>query len=314
MSNEMTMFLALMDTIHDFSNTSRMKNSNETDEITQSIGSTAFLIDFLMLGLFHDKFRSLIGLDINKSYIQKETNCESIPYTNPNTKEQNANLKTFKPSKTIDEMICKQFYLPTYAERILYRSEEPEELMKDILMEYLQKERNQVYHEMLFDFHDIPQNAVINNNCIKLHLGNKGVDEKRLTESKGKKYLQNNGTIKDKYSGCESIVIKKNNSVVFSAKDKKGLFVLSNEKEQGKALNNRLKSIFNANKLVYITDENQANNKWFEVDNGMHYKGKFVEFDSGASTTTTQSGGGKFGKKPINNAAPETLLILNGFY
>jgi hypothetical protein len=185
---KMQLFLSIMDTVHDFSNKSRadkaLKESLETntknveiedEDISKLLGSTAFLIDFIMLGYFHDKFRKIIGLDKNKNYIENEYNCKSIPYINSATRIQNTSRKTFT-SNSVTEEICKDFYLPTYGKRILFRTEEPENIIKKVLFEYLSVNKKIYYNE-----DQIPINIdtkISNKASIILDLGNQSVEEK----------------------------------------------------------------------------------------------------------------------------------------
>lgn len=178
MDERMTLFLSIMDTVHDFSSKSRTEKSlnkkmlqdDIDDDLKTSLGSTAFLIDFLMLGLFHDKFRQVIGLDVNKNYIKNAGNCDHIRLKN------SADINVFK-STPITKQICSNFYLPTYAERIIFRSEEPEELAFDIILQYLNQKNgyNTSIIERSYDSED--SLSLPNNRIVRYNIGNKGVEE-----------------------------------------------------------------------------------------------------------------------------------------
>lgn len=298
---QIMLFLSLMDTIHDFANTSRVEkaikiseNDDDEDDIGIEMGSTAFLIDFLMLGLFQDRFRELIGLDRNKNYIKTKEDCSKIAYRSITNHSQTNSPISLYESTNVTRRICEAFYLPTYAQRILYRSEQPERITKDVLFKYLSKYMNRTYNEIYADIDDIRSGS-----CVKLHLGNKGVNAKptkiRYIEDL---FKQNSSTIVDtipeKYADKEDrkklkpdyevyrCVEYKEEKLYFKSKPPSKLYAIPNE-EQGLLLYSKLKTIFNAEKIIYITDENQMDNKWFKSMDNSHYVGKFMEYDAGAS-------------------------------
>jgi hypothetical protein len=177
-------FLTLMDNIHDYGNTSRVdkvikgkNDANEDDEsddeeedediINKKSFSTSFLIDFLMLGYMHDEFRKLIGLSLKKNYIKEKSNCNEYVYVN------SSNISKKDP---LSKKICERFYFPTYADRIIFRSTNPEKVTKEILFDYLQNDSGK---KIYFNEDNIINidNEIIPSSCINLLLGNKGVDE-----------------------------------------------------------------------------------------------------------------------------------------
>jgi hypothetical protein len=114
--------MSLLDTIHDYGNIGRAENvfnrnqenennvtntnSNSQEEISTSLNS--ILVDFVMLGYFHKYFRKILNLkDI---YVTQEEKCNQ------------ANSSFIN--------MCKKFYFPTYADKLIFRSSNPEEIQK----------------------------------------------------------------------------------------------------------------------------------------------------------------------------------------
>jgi hypothetical protein len=167
---DIQLFLTLLDTIHDFGNTSRVSAVITPDKSKNKKTSTefnpAFIIDFLMLGYIHNRFQKLIGLDNNQNYIRSIENCSK---------------NKFVKNSNIAKHICKQFYYPTYSDSIMFRSPNPEEISKDILFDYL-KGIKIIYDEsnvLYWNSTDIDWTK--KGNCVRLKLGNIGnkeVDEK----------------------------------------------------------------------------------------------------------------------------------------
>lgn len=127
--NKLQQFLSLMDTIHDYGNTSRTTKAifsrnddpdndiDDEDEVQTLSFNKAFLLDFLMLALLQQNFKDIIGLSTKQHYLINRKDCLS--------------------SKIFDALsaheICYQFYYPTYEDNIVFRSPKPEKKTKDIL-------------------------------------------------------------------------------------------------------------------------------------------------------------------------------------
>ncbi len=152
--NEIQQILSILDTIHDYGNTSRVKKVIEKKENIDEF-NPAFIIDFLMLGYLHQYFRDIVGLSKSQHYLKQPRNCNVGEFVNS------------KSTNKIVNLICKEFYYPTYGDKIIYRSPSPEETIKTILFEYL-KEQNIIYSEKNTDWDNIKRS-----NCIKLKIGNK---------------------------------------------------------------------------------------------------------------------------------------------
>lgn len=301
--NKMQLFLTIMDTIHDFSNINRLKEKKADDEaeeefnddlenVSKDLGSSAFLIDVLMLGLFKDTFRTVIGLDLNKNYVKTNANCKEI-------KHKNTNVFNYKPD-ALSQKICKEFYLPTFENRILYRSEKPEELTMEILFAYL-KNSGQSYEVIRGS---IDKHMSDNASCLQLDIGNKGVKEsatrlkyldKEIHEAIQNwdtkhipddpyKYKTGNkkGQLRDEYLvyKCDLRYDDTNRKVYFKEIKPSGIYAHSDMSLQSETLYNYLKKFWNNTDLFFLLDANQADNKWFH---NHVYKGLFVKFDSASS-------------------------------
>lgn len=131
---DMQFFLSLMDSIHDFGNTGRIsgvvskkiKNKSNDEDDPESISSDfnpAFLLDFLMLSIIHDKFKDLIGLSEKQNYLTSRVDCDFE--------------KNFIKKNILSRDICLKFYYPTYSNKIIFRSPEPESITNEILLKFL---------------------------------------------------------------------------------------------------------------------------------------------------------------------------------
>jgi hypothetical protein len=241
--------LTILDTIHDYGDTGRVKSVIGKKLDTQEF-NPAFIIDFLMLGYVHNDFRQIMGLWENKHYLREKDDCNNTKYFNSGK---------FKPIVT---KLCEDFYFPTYAEKIIYRSPNPEDISKQILYTYL-KDQNVIYEEKQINIQDYLQegkfepqedwiNYVNGKTCVRLTLGN---------------------------------------TTQFT-----GLYNIEETNNQNTILYNYLKTFFNCNHLTYITDANKLNilNKvWYCVDgvNETHYRGTFTKYDSFKQNNTNMSGG-----------------------
>jgi hypothetical protein len=334
-------FLTLMDNIHDFGNTGRAdkalkgtyeedeidklddddvdKDMNEDDEEDITIGkafNTSFLIDFLMLGYMHDEFKKLINIDFNQNYIKNKSNCINIPFKN-SANPNNTTKKYIFKSDSLPKTICQKFYFPTYANKIIFRSKAPEKITRDILIDYLEKER--MGRKIKFDeknMYAIPNDIDTNynfsgkirkSNCLILNLGNKDIKSapSRLNptifdEFQRYKGRENNVSVLSKYKykrepnknklhdnykvyTCDGLYKHpETGKVIYPAKPASGVFQKDrlDTISQGKIIYEALKEFYGVTKITYITDANQMNNEWFSVEKGSHYLGKFNEYDS----------------------------------
>jgi DNA-binding transcriptional MerR regulator len=150
--NEIQKILSILDTVHDYGNTGRVNDVFKKKKMNTEF-NPAFIIDFLILGYVHHYFKDIIGLSKSQHYLKDINNCNRTDYLKSNTK--------------IINLFCKNFYFPTYGDRIIYRSPSPETVSKSILFEYL-KEKNIQYKEKVCEWNDLKKS-----NLIKLNLGNK---------------------------------------------------------------------------------------------------------------------------------------------
>lgn len=277
-----TQFMALLDTIHDYGNVGRAEsilnrhidlaeegieegNTNTQQELSGSLNS--ILIDFVMLGYFHKYFRTIMNL--KDMYITKEEQC------------QNADGSFVS--------MCKKFYFPTYADKLIFRSSNPEETQKLLVFEELLKK------EITFDasnIHNIENQDIVPNNYVLLNLGNKGVEEKELKGEKNrfvdiqdpaaKAYTQS-GKLKQKFKifTCEHVGKSDNNKIKFKSKAMSGLY------SDGKAtLYDFLLKFLKCEKITFIRDANKIDRF---IDDSKCYYGIFTKYDS--FTHKTQTGG-----------------------
>ncbi len=104
--NEIQQILSILDTIHDYGNTSRVKKVIEKKENIDEF-NPAFIIDFLMLGYLHQYFRDIVGLSKSQHYLKQPRNCNVGEFVNS------------KSTNKIVNLICKEFYYPTYGDKII---------------------------------------------------------------------------------------------------------------------------------------------------------------------------------------------------
>ena len=303
-------FLTLMDTIHDYGDVSRAMGIFKRKGMEQIDGvglpeegegnnsfNTAVLIDFLMLGYMHDEFRHVIGTDLNQSYISKVRDCERIGYRNPNASNGSSDAVVYR-SDPLARGICERFYVPTYVERVMFRSSDPENIAKDILFDHL-KVADNFANPPLVDL-TVPQsNARSTSKCAMFLLGNKGPGEKE-TQMDVKKfrdirshtipeqYLYKRNT-KDAKKGdlkkdfrvfAYDCLEEKGGKVVYKAKQKTGIYTSDDPMEQGIRVYDQLKKFLRASKITYVTDANSMDKEWFKVSEGSHYAGIFCDYDS----------------------------------
>ena len=257
---DIQLFLTLMDTVHDYGNTNRVKtvlnkqgkqndanNVNDADAEPDPFLSTdnmsfnpAFLIDFLMLGYIHPFFKGILGLDEQQHYLKRKSNCRDP-------------TKNYVKNDDLTKTICEKFYFPTYAERVVFRSIKPEDITKAIVFEYMQTQRNISY------------------------------DESSNVAWKDKKTIP-------RQSCCTLLLGKK--ATVKSGKGS-GIYETSDTDVQGLAVYDVVKRFFGATGISYVTDANKINNEWFCVNGKPHtyYQGKFMNYDSCKQGTKTQTGG-----------------------
>jgi hypothetical protein len=262
---DIQLFLTLLDTIHDFGNTSRVSAVITPDKSknkkTPPEFNPAFIIDFLMLGYIHNRFQKLIGLDNNQNYIKIKNNCSKIKFV------KNSNIARH---------ICQQFYYPTYSDSIMFRSPNPEEISKNILFDYLGNNKQITYNESnVLKWNDTDWTK--KGNCVRLQLGNKGVD----------------------------------------GKDPSGIFDEEDEKTQGKKLYDKIKDFYgndisyatDANKL-------NKNWFCVDGQNETHYTGEFTKYDSFKNPSARIGGrkiGGARGETRNAHSSEETICELYEF-
>ena len=273
-------FLSLLDTVHDYGNTGRVKDvikkKTDKDNVNAQDFNPAFIIDFLMLGYVHNHFRDLIGLSEDKHYLLSDKYCNDTKYV----KRNNANT-----SKTdiIGNLICKEFYYPTYGDKVIFRSPDPEELTKKVLFAYLKP--NIFYDETkTLDWDKLEENV----SCATFTIGNIGVDEKRVDiKSKAQEKRIQESRCKDRYQ-------KKENTYFSIKRDDSGIHNIEDVSSQGKELYEKLKLVFGCEELTYVTDANKLNMEWFCITGKQHthYKGMFVQFDSFKQGKEISIGGG----------------------
>ncbi len=124
--DDLQQFLSLMDTIHDYGNTTRTTKAilrkedideDDENEVETVSFNKAYLLDFLMLSLVQGKFKDNIGLATQQNYLINRENCKS---------------QKIKGNR-LSQNICSRFYFPTYENKIIFRSPKPEGITKDIL-------------------------------------------------------------------------------------------------------------------------------------------------------------------------------------
>ena len=124
-----------------------------------------------MLGYMHNEFRRVIGIDANQNYIMKPDDCNAITFKDPD--DTYKSTKTMFKADDLAKDICIRFYLPTYVDRVIFRSGNPEAVSKDVLFAFL-KNANLDHPET----YDMTSRLRPSRNCIELLLGNKGPGEK----------------------------------------------------------------------------------------------------------------------------------------
>jgi hypothetical protein len=276
---ELQQFLSLLDTVHDYGNTGRVKNviKKKTDKgnVNAQDFNPAFIIDFLMLAYVHNHFRDLIGLSQDKHYLLSDKYCNDTKYV------KSSNTNTNK-TDAIGNLICKEFYYPTYGDKVIFRSPDPEELTKKVLFAYLKS--NVVYDEtQQVDWDKIDRNVP----CATFNIGNIGVDEKKV------KYQSDIQKNRVKKLDCVKDVNEKEKTYVSTKKDNTGIHNIEDVNSQGTELYEKLKVVFGCEELTYVTDANKLNMEWFCVTEkqSTHYKGMFVQFDSFKQGKETTVGG-----------------------
>jgi hypothetical protein len=269
-----TQFMSLLDTIHDYGNIGRAENvfnrnqenednaantnSNSQEDISTSLNS--ILVDFVMLGYFHKYFRTILNL--NDIYVTQEEKCNQANSSFVN--------------------MCKKFYFPTYADKLIFRSSNPEEIQKVLLFEELLK------REITFDtsnIHNIDNPDIIPKNYVLLNLGNKGVEEKELKGKKNQfvdindpinKAHTENGKLKKKYKifTCEHVEKSSNNKIIFKYKNKSGLYNTNNPQD---TLYQYLLKFLKCDRITFIRDANKIDKF---IDDWKCYNGIFTKYDS----------------------------------
>jgi hypothetical protein len=275
---DVQLFLTLMDTVHDYGNTNRVKNvlnkrgQNDANNANAGAGAVeddallssdngsfnpAFLIDFLMLGYIHPFFKSILGLDARQHYLKRKKDCADP-------------TKNFVRDDSISRTICEKFYFPTYAERVIFRSLKPEDITKAIVFDHIKNTRGIVYDDRNVVEWD-ERKRMPRQPCCTFVLGKK---------------LVRNGT---------------------------GIFGIRDTDAQGQEVYAAFKSFFGA-PITYVTDANKMNNEWFCVkgETETYYKGAFMSYDSfKQGTKNVQKGGGNYDDSDDEDNVVPSVPILH---